>query len=268
MIKKYTLIIISIILIGFSTINCNSQSQSTKLTNHQMKWNFKNFEKLTFSYKQTISSNTALLFDSDDRPKSITEISGVLVVEVTNKNVANITLKDVEVSNFELEASGNKLKVANQKMPNMILIEGVQENGEVKGEYNPEFVFFSKTFFPIINKQISLGNSYTLPINVPFGVAGTTIDLKGDNSITYVSNKNEIAKLETVIDVADFNEPKNLVDTHECSLKGQSTFSFNYKKGVFTSGQIDLKMSMGKKGSDVLEMDMDVKIILELKNIE
>lgn len=232
-----------------------------------MKWNFKNFKKLTFTYKQTVSSNTSLLFDSDDRPKSMTEISGLLVVEVTNE-LANVAFKDVNVSNFKLDSNGVKSDIANQKMPDMMLIEGLHEDGSVTGAYNPEFVFFSKVFFPVINKKISIGNTYKLPVNVPFGVGDSTIGLKGNNNVTYVSNNKELAKLETVINIAEFNEPKNLADTHECSLKGNSAFSFNSEKGFFTSGQIELKMAMGKKDTDQKDMDMDVEIILELTDIK
>lgn len=264
--KRNALAILLIMVISLTLTKSNSQSKLTNLNTKPMKWDFKNFKKLTFNYKQTISSNIALLFDSDDRPKSMTEISGLLVVEVTN-DLANVAFKDVNVSNFKLDSNGIKSDVANQKMPDMMLIEGLHEDGSVTGAYNPEFVFFSKVFFPIVNKEISIGNTYKLPVSVPFGVGGSTIDLKGNNNVTYVSNDNELAKLETVINIAEFNEPKNIADTHECSLKGNSAFSFNLEKDFFTSGQIDLKMAMGKKDADQMDMDMDVKIVLELKDI-
>ena len=266
--NKNVLALILVILISFSLTSYNRQSKSTKRNNKIMKWNFKNFKTLTFNYKQTISSNS-LLFDSDDKSKNVTEISGVLAVEVTKVNLANIVLKDIVQTNFKLDTLGKQSKLITQEpTQDMMLIEGLQEDGSVTGAYNPEFVFFSKVFFPIINKEIGLKNTYALPLSVPFGAAGSTINIKGDNMITYVSNDNELAKLETVINVAEFSEPTNLVDTYTCSLKGNSNYSFNLKKGFFTNGQIGLKMAMGKKDSDQMDMDMDVKIRLDLKAVK
>ena len=266
--NRNALTIIVIMLIGFSLTISNGQSKSTKLYDKQMKWNFKNFEKLTFTYKQTLFTNTSLLFDSGDRPRSSTEISGLLVVEIINNGSANIGFKDIIVSNFKLDIDGSKSDVVNQKMPDMTVIEGLHEDGTVTGRYNPEFVFFSKVFFPIINKEISLGNTYSLPISVPFGVTGSTVDIKGNNSVTYISSDKELAILETIINVAEHDEPKNSGDAYVCSLKGNSAFSFNLEKGFFTQGHIDLKMAMGKKNNNQLDMDMDVKITLNLKEIK
>ena len=86
---------INLLLFGtilFGLVSCQEKS------NEEIKWNFKNFEKLTYDYQQIVENSSP--FETNE--KMYNKVRGVLIVSVKDNDKADIVFKDLKVSIFSI----------------------------------------------------------------------------------------------------------------------------------------------------------------------
>lgn len=266
---KFIAILLCVSCISF----INAQSNT-------MNWEFDNFDKLTYSYKQIMTNNEQLGLDNLEPIKSYTEISGLLMVEVKNKDSADIILKNAKVTTFIKDSLGNRFDTRSQVIPDLIYLKDLKENGSVEGMYNMQTELLAKLLFPIINNPSAAGCIIQKPFNSFFDIEGNSIEIKGKNTIDFTFTNTECLKLNTHLyakrDHIDVGDGK----LYLCQIEGDSDFKFNTSKKYFTNGNIKLNMLLKQKNDKVYKqrsekynktkilIDMDIDITLKLIKVD
>ena len=276
--KIIKIMIVSIIILGItSCVNDNS--------NDSLKWNFKNFKKLKYSYIQ-ISENKAP-FGMDE--KMFNEAKGTLIVSVKESGKADLIFKELKMSMFSVSENGDTNRMMSQTAPDFFM-QDMDETGKIDGQLNQQTELFAKTLFPIPGKDMSLKSTIDLPVTMPFNMFGSVINVKGYNKVTLVSIDENIASLTTILDVSEYDIPEDANVDYECYMKGNSDYLFNLDKGYFTKADLNITMvakfvspekedeednSSSKSTDDMLQkmskgfgMEMKTNIKLELKEVE
>lgn len=237
----------------------------------KIKWNFKDYQKITYAYSQKMAAKTP--FSSDSMWNGM---EANLIVSIKNNELADIVLADVKTYSFDKDSLGNYIATDTVEMSNRILFQDLTPEGKMKGEIKQGNAMLAKTLFPIPNKPMAIGDTANLRMNMPFNIYGSSINAKGYNRIKYVEKKNDILHLKTKIDVSEYQIPEEINQDYICFLKGNSSFKFDSEKGVFEAGTINLSMGMGvnqvdstsNSKEDKMMMEMNTKIDLKLKSIE
>ncbi|MBO6879446.1 hypothetical protein [Winogradskyella sp.] len=245
-----------------------------------MNWDFSNFNILTFSYKQ-ITTNKTPLNQYDAAPlETYTELSGLLVVEVKDKNSADVTLKNAKITAFIKDSLGNRFDTRSQTIPDLVYLKGLKENGLVDEAYNKQTELFAKLLFPIINNSPADTCIIQIPLDTSFDIEGNLVEIKGKNTIDFASINAEYFKLKTHAyaerDHIDVGNGK----LYKCKIEGESDFKFNTQKKYFTNGNIKLNMLLKQKNDKVYKqrnekynrtktvVDVDVDITLKLIKVD
>ncbi len=248
-----------------------SSSLLMQSQNNTMNWDFSNFSNLTFSYQQVMTNKEWLGLDDVEPIKSYSEISGLLMIEVKNKNSADVILKNAKITTFIKDSLGNRLDTRRQAIPDLVYIEGLKENGSVEGTYNKHTELFAKILFPIIN-QSATGCIIQMPLISPFDVEGDLVEIKGRNTIDFTSISTELFKLKTHIYAKKDNIQSVNDKYYICEIDGESSFDFNPQKRYFTNGNIKLNMLLQQKNDKYNKtktlVDMDVEITLALIKVD
>jgi len=247
------------------------------ISDNLIRWKFDKFKKLTFKWEQVESTKSVLpIGNGDSTMKMFNRLEGKLIVKVKNKKFADIILEDLKMSVYEVSSSGDTLMRMSQTVTEMFM-QDLKEDGTIEGQLSPRWEMLAKIMFPIMNKDVKIGDTVDLPMTIPFDLLGSRINVKGNNRIKYLGNEEGLDKLETIINVSDYTIPDEVKIKYKCYMKGSSKFDFDSKKGYFTSGVVNFNMAFGTASSDSsksmmnmtnMSMDMNTKIALKLIAVE
>ena len=256
----------------FTILLCISNLSFVMAQNNAMNWEFDNFNKLTYSYKQIMINKESLGVDDKEPIKSYTEISGLLIVEVKNKDSADLILKNAKITTFIKDSLGNRLDTRRQAIPDLTYLKDLKENGSVSGPYNEQTELFAKLLFPIINNESAGGCIIQIPFSTSFDIEGSSVELQGKNTIDFLSNSRDSIKLNTHIYAKKDNIAVTERKRYICKVEGDSSYDFNTKKKYFISGKINLNMLLKQK-KDKLNttntlVDIDIDITLNLIKVD
>lgn len=251
---------------------CMGNTFLIQAQNENMNWDFSSFNKLTFSYKQTMTNKSQLNLYDTEPLETYTEISGLLIVEVKDKNKADVTLKNAKITTFVKDSLGNRLDTRSQVISDLVYLKDLKENGSVAGSYNKETELFAKILFPIINNTSAGGCIIQIPLNASFDIEGVLVELKGKNIINFTSNNEGSYKLNTHI-YAKKDQIEIVEGTkHICKIEGDSSYDFSTKEKYFTNGKINLNMLLKQKkdkhNTINTLVDIDVDITLNLIKVD
>lgn len=253
--------LIAILLCIGNTLLLQSQNKT-------MNWDFSNFNKLTYSYKQIMTNNEWLGIDNNEPIKSYSEISGFLMVEVKNEDSADVTLKNAKITIFIKDSLGNRFDTSSQVIPDLVYLKDLRENGTVEGSYNKQTELFAKIIFPIINNTSASSCIIEVPLNTSFDIEGNLVEIKGKNTIDFNLISTETLNINTHI-YAKKDNIEIVKDKHYiCKIEGESNFDFNAQKKYFTDGKMELNMMLKQKKdkynttNTLVDIDIDITLAL------
>ena len=171
---------------------------------------------------------------------------GKLSLKSEGNNIARLVIEDLTLSMEINSPSINEPKVMKQQSPPMI-IQGIKEDGSMKlGDSSQELLL--KTLFPLPSTPLKIGESVTVPSQMPFNAMGSLLYATGNSTIKLVDyvqiNGRTCAKLKTEINIANLNVPEEMEGTYKCQVKGSSIFYFNIEERYFMSGRVAMLISM------------------------
>jgi hypothetical protein len=212
-------------------------------------WKFQNFEKLTYNFTQkTEISPMGGLFSGFGMTNTAT---GKLTVTPTSADKADIVLKDLNMGEMGGLLTQN-LKKEGGQLPDMF-VRGLKPDGTIEGEISEAMQLFYTGILPIPTEDMQVGESIKIPAQMPMNAFGSQIMIKGYQTLTLKSIKDNVYKFENDILINEYDIPEDVQQKHQHEIKGKGEYSFDIKKGYFTNAEVELKMKM--KISDLQKDD-------------
>lgn len=230
------------ILIVASCGNGNTKLAETENSGAaQFRWDFSKKRKFIYSFSQTVNGENKM---DKDRPANKTYMTGVghLNIRVKEKNLAVLSLTDVETQIVMYNEDGTPKDTMTQKVPAPVVMD-MKPDGSF-GDSNTDILL--DMLCPLPNKSLSKGDSDEIPMLMPFNANGSRLFAKGQNVLTFTGYEeiegHNCAVLNGVFDISKLDIPEELKGEYECSAKGNATYYFDLENGFYVGA--DVKMAM------------------------
>ena len=215
-----------------------------------IRWKFQNFDKITYNFTQkTEISPMGGLFSGFGMTNTAT---GELTITPTSRDKADIVLKDLNMGQMGDLLTKN-LKKENGQLPDMF-VRGLRSDGTIddeNGEISEGMQLFYTGILPIPTEDLKIGESVKMPAQMPMNVFGSQIMVKGYQTLTLESIKENLYTFKNDILINEYDIPEDVQQKHQHEVKGKGEYSFDVEKGYFTKAEVELKMKM--KVSDLQE---------------
>lgn len=214
-----------------------------------IRWDFSDNKVYPFDFVQKIIAQNEMDDMSDKEKRHVSEQNvechGKLSLKSEGNNIARMVIEDLTM-NVEIDIQDNEdPKVMKSKAPPVVM-QGIKEDGSMEiGNSSQELLF--KTLFPIPPSPLKIGESVSIPAQMPFNAMGSLLHVSGKSRIKVVDyvqiSGKTCVKLETAIDISTLKVPEEMEGNYGCKLKGNSVFYFNLEDRHFMSGRVALFMS-------------------------
>ncbi len=232
-ILKTTLSFIGFLCAFIFFISCSDSENERAII-----WKFNNFEKLTYNFTQkTEISPMGGLFSSFGITNKAT---GKLTITPTSDEKADIIIKDLNMGEMGDILTKN-LTENNGKLPDMF-VKGLKNDGIVEGEISEAMQLFYTGILPIPTKDLKIGESVKMPIQMPMNAFGSEIIAKGHQNITLKSIEKNLYIFENDILIDEFDDKKEAEQKRQ--IKGKGEYIFDIEKGYFTKAEVEMKTKM------------------------
>ena len=249
---------ISYSLLGICLIFCLLFISCSESENDRViRWKFQNFEKLTYKFTQkTEISPMGGIFSAFGITNTAT---GKLTITPTSEGKADIVLEELNLGEMADLLTQN-LKKENGQLPDMF-VKGLKPDGTIEGEISEGMQLFYTGILPIPTKDLKVGESVKIPAQLPMNAFGSQIIMKGYQTLTLKSVKENLYTFENDILINEYDVPENaqqdVNQKHQHQIKGKGEYIFDIEKGYFTNAEIELKIKM--KMSDLQKDKNDDK---------
>lgn len=216
-----------------------------------LRWDFSSRAVYPYDYNQKVRISSQMHGIQKHRDNGGTSIqsiegSGLISLRSMGNHTAHFVL-DEFVTKLKIKLpNSDELKTVKRKSP-QIAFQDVRENGSMKiGNSQQELLL--KTLFPIPPKPLRVGESVTIPAEMPFNVMGFPLIVTGSSEITladYVEIKGKMcAKLVTQINITNPKISPKIKGEYNCQVKGKSVFFFDLSGKHFMSGNVAVLMCL------------------------
>jgi hypothetical protein len=170
---------------------------------------------------------------------------GALLIRSQGDGTAEFVLKDT-MMRVKMDREGGDPIIMEQPMPPVVM-QGMKEDGS--GALANRGVDLSlQMLFPLPPKEMKVGETVDVPVQMPFNAMGSILQVAGRHRITlvqYVKIADRIcAQLDVETDISEVNVPAELEGEYECVTKGSSVFYFDIVGRSFVSGDVALIMQV------------------------
>lgn len=225
------------LLILTGCVNSDNKSEIAEFT-----LDFSKPKKYIYSFSQTSTSKTKWKKnDQFDKTKSVAD--GNLNIRIKENNLADLSVTDLETSLIIYDKKGKEIDTISNTAPVMV-IQNMNQNGTFE---NNEHNFMFDLIFPLPTKNIKLGESDKIPMQIPFNVNGSKLFIKGHNTLRYngieTIDGKQCAVLIGEIDISKIEIPEELESTHKSSTTGNGTYYFDLANKYFVGSDIEVKMT-------------------------
>ena len=268
-------LILSILLL--TLFSCGTQKLHTKADKKPtpFTWDFSKQKKLIYSYSQTVNSESKMGKDSPSK-KSFIVGMGTLTVDVNENNRADVGINDLPAFIITFNEDGSPKDTVKQNLSTNIAHE-MKPDGSFDND-DADILF--KILFPLPSKQLEVGESEEIQIQIPFNAMGTEIYSLGQNKMTFIGYKilddRNCAVFKGLVDVSKLGVPDELVGEYKSATTGLATYFFDVENGYYYEVDIQLLMdvSLDKSSGDengfgmFMAIKNDNTIQIRFKNIE
>ena len=218
----------------------------------ELSWDFSHKKTYSYSYQQNVKNqNTFRRDQSPDKSKIIG--NGNLNVWVKDNDHADLSLTNLKMDMITFDEHGEARDTISNDAPPSV-IHGMKPNGSF--ESNSHNVIFD-LIFPLPHKNLSIGESDKIPLQMPYNAGGTELFVKGFNTIEYVGNEmlnsKDCAVLKGKIDISNLEIPEELDGIYKGEAIGNATYYFDLKNRCFAEVdlQIDIKILIDTEASAI-----------------
>ncbi len=250
--------------------NKNKQLESTEFI-----LDFSNQKKYIYSYSQTSLSETQWETDEPSH-KTKSDANGDLNIRIKENNLADLSITNLKTNLITLDINGFENDTISNTAQTMV-IQNMNQKGAF--ENNSHNIMFD-LIFPLPTKNLKIGETDKIPMQIPFNVNGSKLFVKGFNEIEYSGTKKlngmECAVLNGKIDISEIEIPEELESTYESTTTGNGTYYYSLKNQYFVGADIKINMATSsnpkskKSGNNGVfgSMKNSSEIIIRLKEIE
>ena len=262
--------ILPIILLIILIIGCANQNSLTntpadsEIKKEKFVWNFNSGNIYIYSFKQVTNSVNNWGDDIRDIDTSKVVGTGDLKVKSKGNDKADFVLN--------LIIEHDAFKEAN--LPQTMVIPDMDAKGQFDSKRRNSDVMFDLVF-PLPSKDLTIGESEKLDLEIPFNLMGSPLYVKGYSKLKYLKDISpNTALIESEFKIDDLDVPKEIKGEFMCSFIGKAVFEFNYKEKYFKSSKLDLEIKIKSKvdtGESVMgkvNMDMSSTNKYDIKFIE
>lgn len=202
---------------------------------------------IEYEYHQEVTNETKMSLMKEHSRDGVGQnlrASGKIFINPKENNTANLILKNMVV-NHSMKMGVEDMNIS-QEIPTMV-IQGMRENGSVKlGD--AERAQLVHLLFPLPDGPISIGETVSLPAQMPFNAMGSLLNVTGDSKVMLSKiveiNGVNCAQLDVTTRIDELSVPEELDGEYECKLISKSRYFFDIKNGVFIKGSTAAKMIM------------------------
>jgi len=231
------------ILFGLTLIllaGCGKENK--KSDSNEFVLDFNSQKKFIYTYSQTSTSETQWK-KNEAFQKTKSDANGQLNIRIKENNLADLSVTNLKTNLITLDDKG----VAVDTMSNTTQAMVIQNMNQKGGFENYDHNIMFDLIFPLPTKNLKIGETDKIPMQIPFNVNGSKLYIKGFNEIKYsgtkVLNGTECAVLNGTIDISELEIPEELESLYESKTTGNGTYYFNLKDKYFVGADINIIMA-------------------------
>jgi len=198
---------------------------------------------------------------------------GKLNVHVKENNLADLSLTDINLGTVRFNPDGSPRDTVTQKAP-VSVVQDMKPNGRFS-QKETDILF--QILFPIPGKDLEIGETDEVPLEMPFNAMTSILMVKGQNTLRFRGYEEmegrKCAVLDGKIDVSRLEVPEELEGKYKCATTGTAQYYFDLENHYYVGADIQMVMevflqteSVMGNGTDVymsMVSDNDIKIRLE-----
>ena len=241
---------------------CNSNTGVADLESVDLKWDFSQKKRFVYSFSQTID-NSYIQTKNGAVEDSYTTATGNLNIEVTENNLANLSLTNIIMTVVIFNENGLPIDTMSSEMPTTT-VEDMGTDGSFSSE---DINVLFAVLLPLPKNEIELNKSEELPLEVPFNAGGSLIVSKGFNTLTYTGIETflnrKCAVITGEIQVSDMEMERELMGKYKNINSGKATYYFDIENKCYVGADVQFAMEMLM---DTESVDSTYGTYMDLKN--
>lgn len=257
------------ILLGsliFFIASCSSnyteqENQNPTFVNSKFIWDFSTKKKFIYSYSQTVNGTNKMGKDSPT-DKSLMNGKGYLNVRVKENNSADLSLTDLEIDMIMFNDNGTPRDTLSNKAPTTV-IQGMKPDGSFS---DPNSNIMFDLLFPLPSKDLKIGETDKIAMQIPFNANGSRLFSKGFNELTFkgfeVIDERECAVLIGKLNVSNLEIPEELKGEYKSITTGFATYYFDIENHYYIGA--DIQSLMEVKMDTETENENDLGMFMEM----
>lgn len=211
------------------------------------RWDFSKSASHNYAFSQQVQVEIDLGMTRrvvPDKARQSLTADGLLTVRTAGAGTGEMLLTKVKaVAN--ISANGVNQSVP-QEMPPLV-VQGINEDGTGNfGGTSQEMML--RLLFPLPGKSLAIGESVELPMQMPFAVGASALQVTGRCRVRLVRfvmvGDRLCAELKTETDVSELKVPPEMPGEYRASFKAHSVLYFDTNRRVFQSATIAATMEM------------------------
>ncbi|TWO32239.1 hypothetical protein E1J38_010475 [Seonamhaeicola sediminis] len=236
---------------------------ATKQLIKKNSWNFRDYDKIEYDFLMSASNEVNYL-----NQKNGVKVSANLIVDVLDSTYANVILINKKL----IEKVNDSVTTFDEiQLKDDVIFEKYTNQGKIEGEISEEAAAMKDILFPVLSKELEIGESITENFKIPFDLGNNIIELDVEHNISKTKSEIGINTYSAKINSIKHALEHPNIDSMTVYIKGNSNFQFDNNKGVFLNQQIDLAFYVkGKLGENELSDILTFKINqdIKLRNLE
>ncbi len=238
---RKTILGLTILILISCGNSCKTSAQISTTDKNDFVWDFSQPKKYVYTYWQEAVGTNIL---DKDMPADKSKIigNGLLNVRVKDNNMADLSLTDLKMDMIMFDDNGKPNDSTSNTMPASV-IQDMKPNSTF-GNNNHNLIF--DLIFPLPSKKLKVGEKDKIPMQMPFNANGSSLSVKGFNTLEFVGMETfdgkKVAVLKGDIDISRLEIPEELNGNYKSSSIGKGTYYFDLKNQYFVGADIQLTM--------------------------
>ncbi len=245
--KKYFFPFLLLILISAAKLSVNHDH-----------WNFKDYDKIEYDLKMSALNEVGYL-----NQKNGVKVSAYLIVDVIDSLSSNVLVINKKI----IEQVNDSVTTFDQiQLEDDLIFEKYTKDGNIEGKISDEAVALKDILFPILAKDIEVGETINEKFIIPFDLANQVIELEVINVISKTKSENGINTYLGTMSSPEYKIENPQIESMIVFFKGETEFQFDNQKGVFLNQETDFSFFVkGKLNKEELSDILTFRIKQDIK---
>ena len=202
---------------------------------------FSHPKKLIYTFSQT-ADNVFKVEAMEHVDSSFAILEGVLNVRVKENALADLSITEAVIKTVSFDATGIPEDTSrHEQAPIAVTDMDAYGTFPQKGGELPFNILFG-----LPKGRLTPGDTEKLPLQIPFNANGSSLLVKGSNTLTFSGydtlDHRRCAVFRGVIDIADLEIPEEISVDYKCVNTGTASYYFAVKEQYFV--QVDLRLGV------------------------